>query len=67
MYAGCQFKDLAGKRSQDPYAWCYLLGKDGRCYFQIGKNKTKCFDKNLNPDFHETFEFRVGDVFQHVY
>jgi len=52
-------RDLAGKRSQDPYAWCYLLGKDGRCYFQIGHNKTKCFDKNLNPDFHERFEFRL--------
>jgi len=53
-------KDLYGKRSQDSYALCYLLGKDGRCYFERGNERTEIFDKNLNPQFHTTFKFRMG-------
>jgi len=52
--------DLAGKRSQDPYAFCYLLGKDGRCYFQVGNNKTRTFDKSLTPAFKHEFKFRMS-------
>eukprot|EP00091_Calanus_sinicus_P025320 TRINITY_DN9601_c0_g1_i1.p1 TRINITY_DN9601_c0_g1~~TRINITY_DN9601_c0_g1_i1.p1 ORF type:complete len:239 (-),score=56.25 TRINITY_DN9601_c0_g1_i1:583-1299(-) len=53
-------RDLAGKRSQDPYAWVYLLGKDGRTYFQVGNNKTRTFDKNLSPAFQHEFKFRMS-------
>jgi len=51
---------LFGKRSQDPYAFCYLLGKDGKTYFQVGNNKTQTFDKNLNPEFRHEFKFRMS-------
>jgi len=53
-------KDLFGKRSQDAYAWVYLLDKEGRCFFQAGNEKTKTFDKNLNPDFKHEFNFRMS-------
>jgi len=52
-------RDLAGKRSQDPYAFCYLMGKDKKTYFQVGNNKTDKFSKNLSPEFKHKFEFRV--------
>jgi len=51
---------LFGKRSQDPYAFCYLLGKDGKTFFQVGNNKTQTFDKNLNPEFRHEFKFRMS-------
>jgi len=58
-------RDLAGKRSQDPYAFCYLLDnkkdrKDRKTYFQVGNNKTEKFSKNLSPDFKHKFEFRMS-------
>jgi len=52
--------DLAGKRSQDPYALCYLLAKDGRCYFEKGNDKTRTFNKNLNPAFQHQFKFMMS-------
>ena len=39
-YAGViSIQDLYGKRSQDPYAWVYLLDKEGRCFFQAGNER----------------------------
>ena len=54
-------QDLAGKRSQDPYAFCYLLGKDGKTHFQVENSKSKTFNKNLSPDLKHEFRFRVLD------
>jgi len=53
-------KDLAGRRSQDPYAFVYLLGQNGMSYFQVGNNRTKKFDKTLNPDFDHDFQFKMS-------
>eukprot|EP00092_Neocalanus_flemingeri_P031793 GFUD01034537.1.p1 GENE.GFUD01034537.1~~GFUD01034537.1.p1 ORF type:complete len:648 (+),score=175.65 GFUD01034537.1:48-1991(+) len=52
--------NLAGKRSQDPYALVYLLASDGLCYFQQGKNQTEIFDKNIQPDFDSMFQFKMS-------
>jgi len=53
-------KDLAGKRSQDPYAFVYLLGNNRMSYFQVGNNRTKKFEKNLNPHFNQDFQFKMN-------
>ena len=53
-------KQLAGKRSQDPYAFVYLHGQNGMSYFQVGNNRTKTHDKTVDPEFNHDFQFRVG-------
>ena len=51
---------LAGKRSQDPYAMVYLLPpQSSKVLFEIGNNKTKVFDRNIEPAFNSDFQFRV--------
>jgi len=59
--------ELTGKRSQDPYALCYLLEKDEHgidkpqpCYFEVGNNKTITHDKNINPNFQHRFKFLMS-------
>ena len=56
------YQDLYGKRSQDPYALVYLLADNGTTYFQDGNEKTKTFDKTLDPPFETKFEFKVSSV-----
>jgi len=53
---------LNGKRSQDPYAFCYLLEKDKpqECHFQEGNNRTRTHPKNINPDFEHKFKFLMS-------
>ena len=50
---------LSGKRSQDPYALVYLISPTGACWFQIGNNRTRTFDKNIEPEFNSDFTFMV--------
>jgi len=51
---------LAGKRSQDPYALVYLFNPStGLSLFQIGNNKTRTFDKNIEPQFNSDFVFEI--------
>jgi hypothetical protein len=51
-------KELMGK--SDPYAKVYLIG-DGLHFAPEDKHlKTKTHKNNLNPEFNETFKFKVG-------
>jgi hypothetical protein len=54
------FKQLAGKRSQNPYAFVYIHGQNGMSYFQVGNNRTKTHDKTVDLEFNHDFQFRVG-------
>jgi len=50
-------KGLFGKRSQDPYAFCYLLEGE-RTWFEEGNEKTEKKDKTLTPEWNHQFQFR---------
>ena len=59
----CCSQNLAGKRSQDPYAICYLIDyKDGLdtkttkekvTWFQKNNYTTKAFNRTTDPDFRK--------------
>ena len=51
-------------RSQDPYALVYIHDPHtGLCKFQIGNNRTRTFDKNINPDFNSEFQLLVSTMY----
>ena len=61
--------DLFGKRSQDPYALCYLLDESAggvrpmahaNTWFEEGNMKTATKDKTLDPVWDHAFTFRVA-------
>ena len=51
---------LGGRKSQDPYALVYLLGKGGLTFFQVGNHETDVFLKNIEPKFNKKFQFNVS-------
>jgi len=54
-------KNLYGKRSQDPYALCYLHERGERkSWFQVGNNKTNTMDKTLEPVWKHTFQLKMN-------
>ena len=51
---------LYGKRSQDPYALCYLMEDESkRTWFQQNNEKTRTMDKTLDPVWNKRFEFEL--------
>ena len=63
-------KAIAGKRSQDSYAQVFLIEDnnntmwhdDQKVVFELGHEKTKVFNKNLNPEFNDQFKFKMDDA-----
>ena len=69
----CCSQNLAGKRSQDPYAICYLIDytgaldtkdvpdtkttKEKATWFQKGHYQTEVFNRTTDPDFRKCEEF----------
>jgi len=61
LYVTLGQASLYGKPSQDPYALVYIHDPHtGLCKFQIGNNKTRTFDKNINPNFNSEFQLLVN-------
>ena len=59
LHVHLESAELHGKRSQDPYALVYLLGPNGLAKLQIENNGTKTHDKNIKPEMHHDFFFKV--------
>ena len=59
LHVHLESAELYGKRSQAPFALVYLLGSNGLGKFQIENNGTKTHDKNIKPEMHHDFFFKV--------
>lgn len=62
--------NIAGKRSQDSYAQVFLIEErpapftkswdiNQKVFFQAGHEQTEIFKKNINPEFNDTFKFKM--------
>lgn len=61
LMQGLPDKDLIGK--SDPYAKIYLLDDAGTAFIDHEKKKkTKTKKNTQNPDFFESFEFKVHQI-----